>query len=166
MNNINPTSNDAAEVVEQIAIRPFYPGDRSLVVDFFAQMSGETRGFFDRGHGNRTTALKYFDGDTSKTDRFMAEWEGRMVGYVFLCDMDTGVPWLGIAVAEDMKGKHLGRRLIEHAHNHARQCGKGGVMLTTSFANVRGQSLYERMGYERLGTHTSNEILYIYRFKD
>jgi ribosomal protein S18 acetylase RimI-like enzyme len=166
MNNINPTTPGPAEVIDQIRIRPFCQNDRSLVVDFFAQMSGETRGFFDRGNGNRTTALKYFDGDTSKTDRFLAEWDGRMVGYVFLWDMDAGVPWLGIAVAEDMKGKHLGRRLIEHAHNHARQCGKGGVMLTTSFANVRGQSLYERMGYERLGTHTSNEVLYIHRFKN
>lgn len=154
------------DAIDQISIRPFCEDDRSLVVDFFDQMSGETRGFFDRGHGNRMTALKYFDGDKSSTDRFMAVVDGRMVGYVFLWDMDTGVPWLGIAVAEHLKGKHLGRRLIEHAHNHARQCGKGGVMLTTSFGNVRGQSLYERMGYERLGIHISSEILYVYRFKN
>lgn len=153
------------DAIDQIIIRPFRADDRDLVVAFFDQMSGETRGFFDRGHGNRTVALKFFDGDSSSTDRFMAVADGRMVGYVFLFDMDTSVPWLGIAVAEDLKGKHLGRRLIDHAHNHARQSGKGGVMLTTSFGNVRGQSLYERMGYERLGIHTSSEILYIYRFK-
>lgn len=151
--------------IHDIAIRPFASADRQLVTDFFDQMGGETRAFFNRDDGNRHTAMQFFDGAGAQdTVRFLAEAQGRMAGYVFLWDMNKGVPWLGIAVAEDWKGRHLGRRLIEHAHAYARAAGKGGVLLTTGVANLRGQGLYERMGYERLGTHTSGEYLYLVRF--
>jgi ribosomal protein S18 acetylase RimI-like enzyme len=146
-----------------VAIRPFEQGDRALVCAFFDQMGGETRAMFDRDSGNRYSALKFFDGDNA-AHRFMAVKDGRMVGYVFLWDMDKSVPWLGIAVAEDWKGRHLGRLLMEHAHQYAKANGKGGVLLTTAHANVRGQGLYERMGYERLGNHSSGELLYLLRF--
>lgn len=147
-----------------VAFRPFGSGDRQLVEDFFNQMGGETRAFFNRGDGNRRTAMRFFDGEEGDTVRFMAEAEGRMVGYVFLWDMGKGVPWLGIAVAEDWKGRHLGRLLLDHAHGVAKAAGKGGVLLTTGIANIRGQGLYERMGYERLGTHVDGEYLYLLRF--
>ena len=152
------------DICEVIIIRPFNSEDRALVSAFFDQMGGETRAFFNRGDGNRRTAMKFFEGGQDNTARFLAEACGRMVGYVFLWDMDRSVPWLGIAVAEDWKGRHLGRRLLEHAHAYARAHGKGGVLLTTGFANVRGQGLYERMGYEHIGTHTIGEKLYIRRF--
>lgn len=89
-----------------------------------------------------------------------------MVGYVFVWDTHTGVPWLGTAVAADWKGRHLGRRLIEHAHAYAKERGAGGVLLTTAIANIRGQGLYERMGYQRLGMHKDGAFLYLYRFEE
>ena len=70
----------------------------------------------------------------------------------------------GIAVAEDWKGRHLGRELMARAEKHALENGKGGILLTTHTANLRGQGLYERSGYERLGVHTSGEFLYLRRF--
>lgn len=147
-----------------VVIRPFAAGDRVLVEAFFDQMGGESRAFFNRDDGNLLTALRFFDAAPQDTVYFLAEADGRMVGYVFLWDMNKGVPWLGIAVAEDWKGRHLGRQLLEHAHQYARSLNKGGVLLTTGVANIRGQGLYERMGYERLGTHTSGEYQYIIRF--
>ena len=89
-----------------------------------------------------------------------------MVGYVFLWDMDTGVPWLGIAVRDDFKGRHLGRRLIRHAQECAVAEGKGGILLSTHQNNMRGQMLYERMGFESIGTEFRHEILYIWRVKN
>ena len=88
----------------------------------------------------------------------------RMAGYLFLWDLNKSVPWLGIAVAEAYKGKHLGRILMQTAKEYAMAQGKGGILLTTHVANLRGQGLYERSGYERLGIHTSGEILYLLRF--
>ena len=148
-----------------VTIRAFSAGDRPAVEAFFDQMGGESRAFFNRNDGNRRFALRFFEEEPSpRVVRFLAETKGRMIGYVFLGDLHTRVPWLGIAVAEDYKGRHLGRRLIQHAHDYARQVGAGGVMLTTSYGNTRGLGLYERMGYERLGMHASGEIMLIYRF--
>ena len=150
--------------MSDVCIRPFAAGDKELVSAFFDQMGGETRAFFNRGDWNRQVALKYFDGSAPYTDYFLAELDTAMVGYVFLFEMDTAVPCLGIAVAEGYKGHHLGRKLIQCAIDRAKTTGKGGIWLTTHIANLRGQGLYERMGFQRMGIHNSGEILYLLRF--
>ena len=153
-------------------IRKFAVEDRNLVVEFFDQMGGESRSFFNRADGNRNNALSFFDrdGDEPNAIRFLSSVineNGKeiMTGYVFAWDMDTGIPTLGIAVREEYKGKGFGRLLMRHLVGYLKERNYGGVMLTTSFANVRGQSLYTRMGFEHIGTHTSGEMLYILRFK-
>ena len=148
-----------------ILIRPFRPGDEPLVEHFFGQMEGESRGFFNRNGGNFNNAMRFFNGTAAEdTVYFLAEHKGEMIGYVFLWDLNRGVPWLGIAVHEGFKGKGLGRLLMQHVIDLARERDKGGVLLTTHVANLRGQGLYERMGFERVGVHTSGEILYLLRF--
>ena len=87
-----------------------------------------------------------------------------MVGYLFLFDMHKSIVWLGIAVAEHWKGKGLGRDLMAYAEVYAKKQDKGGIFLTTSQANIRGQGLYRYSGYEYLGVHTSGELLFIKRF--
>ena len=150
--------------MEDILIREFTMDDRAKVEAFFDQMGGETRAFFDRGGGNRSTALKFFDGTAHNTVYFLAEQSGEMVGYLFLWDMDRSVIWLGIAVREGFKGKGLGRKLMNYSIEYARSQSKGGILLTTHIANMRGQALYEGVGFERLGVHVSGEILYLIRF--
>ena len=144
-------------------IRPFHPDDLERVQAFFAQMGGESRAFFNRGSWNEKKALRFFS-ESDDIQRFMAVDGDRMVGYLFLWDWDKSVPWLGIAVAEDWKGRHLGRKLMRHARDHAILHGKGCILLTTHIANLRGQGLYERCGYQRLGMHESGEVLYLLRF--
>ena len=157
--------------VDKHVIRNFAIGDRELVNEFFDQMGGESRSFFNRGDGNRNNALEFFNknGNEPSTVRFLSsvtDENGKeiMTGYVFAWDMETGVPTLGIAVREEYKGKGLGRLLIQHLVNYLKDNHYGGVMLTTSFANVRGQSLYTRMGFHHIGTHVSGELLYILKF--
>lgn len=149
---------------EKLIIRLFGQQDRPLVEAFVSQMGGETRAFFDRNGGNSKGALSFFEGTDQHILRWLALSEGRMVGYVFLWELHRSVPWLGICVAEDFKGKRLGRQLMQVAENHARTNGMGGILLTTHLANIRGQGLYERCGYERMGIHESGEILYLLRF--
>ena len=153
------------------SIRKFSLEDRELVVEFFDQMGGETRGFFDRGNGNRNNALSYFDknGEESNTVRFLSSVKDEngkeiMTGYIFAWDMDTGVPTLGIAVRDEYKGQGLGRFLIKYLVAYLEENNYGGVMLTTAFANMRGQGLYTRMGFRHIGTHTSGELLFILPF--
>jgi len=158
--------------VNQHTIRNFKIGDRELVLEFFNQMSGETRAFFNRGEGNQNDALSYFakNGDEPDRVRFLSsvmDENGKeiMTGYVFAWDMGTCVPILGIAVREEYKGIGLGRVLMQHLIDYLKDKNYGGVMLTTAMANVRGQALYTRTGFEHIGTHTSGEMLYILRFK-
>ena len=157
--------------ISEHAIRDFELGDRELVVEFFDQMGGESRAFFNRGNGNKNYALEFFgkNGDEPNAVRFLSSAkEGEkeiMTGYVFAWDMNSKLPTLGIAVRDEYKGKGLGKRLIKHLVDYLQKNDYGGVMLTTSFANIRGQSLYTHMGFEHIGTHTSGELLYILRFK-
>lgn len=149
---------------KDVRIRKFTMDDRDMVVGFFDQMGGETRAFFDRGSANKKNALKLFDGNNENKIDFAALEDDKMVGYVFLWDTDKSIPWLGIAVAEEWKGRKLGRKLISYAIAYCREKEKGGILLTTHLANLRGQGLYSRMGFEYLGTHTTGEMLYLYRF--
>lgn len=151
-------------MVEDLVIRPFRQDDRGMVEEFFEQMGGESRAFFNRGDGNRKTALRFFSEHPENILYFLAERKGLMVGYVFLYEMDRSVPWLGIAVREEYKGCHVGRQLMDYAQNCAKEYGKGGILLTTHVSNIRGQALYERSGYERMGMHTSGEVLYLLRW--
>ena len=64
---------------------------------------------------------------------------------------------------DDFKGHHLGRRLIAHAQAYAAAAGKGGILLSTHQSNMRGQMLYERMGFEAIGTEFRHELLYLWR---
>jgi ribosomal protein S18 acetylase RimI-like enzyme len=150
--------------MDDIVIRPFEAGDRKLVEYFFAQMGSDSRAFFNRDNGNERRALAFFEcDDSARIRRWMAVLDGRMVGYVFLYKMEKKVPWLGIAVADDMKGRHLGERLIDTTKEYCRENGMSGIILTTHVANIRAQVLYERCGFEHLGTHSSGEFLYIFR---
>jgi len=152
--------------MKDMVIRPFAPEDRQLVVDFFAQMGGESRAFFNRSNGNFRCAMSFFDGDPGDRVFWMAESEGRMVGYLFLYGTAKRVPWLGIAISEACKGQGLGKKLMAHARAYALEQGKGGLLLTTHVANLRGQGLYEGSGYQRMGIHTSGEVLYLLNFDD
>jgi ribosomal protein S18 acetylase RimI-like enzyme len=149
---------------EKIMIRAFNTGDKPLVDEFFAQMGAESKAFFNRGGGNYNFAMRFFNGTAKSTDYFLAEYDGKMVGYVYLWDMDTLIPWLGIAVHDAYKGMGMGRKLMDHMISHAKNHNKGGILLTTHIANLRGQSLYENCGFNYLGVHTSGEKLYLLRF--
>jgi len=147
-------------------IRLLEMNDRERMERFFDQMGTYARMFFDRGGGNRSWCMKFFDGsDTKVMRRWVAVEDDEIVGYVFLWDVDTKIPWLGIATAEKMRGRHLGRALLEHVEKWCRENDKGGIMLTTHMANIYAQVLYESCGYHRLGVCSdNNELFYLRRF--
>lgn len=148
-------------------IRPATDRDIPLIDEFFSVMGGESRGFFNRGDGNRRAMLRCLKEKQENRIYWIALLDGKIAGIVFLWDLDTSVPWLGIAVREELKGKRYGEALISWARDYAIGHGKGGIQLTTHQANIRGQSLYEKMGFERIGTHgSSGEVYYLMRFRD
>ncbi len=149
-----------------IVIRPIRQQDKALVEEFFAQMGGETRGFFNGNGYNGSLAKKIFTPECPPNHEFyLAEKDGLMVGYIYLWDTHTQVPDLGICIRENCKGMHLGRDLIGFLIRRAKALGAGGLMLTTHVANVRGQGLYSKMGFDRIGTSNDGEALYLLKFQ-
>ena len=153
-------------MLDEIVIRPIVPGDEDRINEFFAVMGPESTAFFNRRRGNQNGTLDFCQKqDTDRRIYWMAELDGKMAGLVFLWDIHTSIPWLGIAVREELKGRRLGRKLIQFAQDYALEHGKGGIQLTTSLANIRGQCLYEAMGFRRMGIHgESGEWYYLFRY--
>ena len=158
--------------LDSAKIRVLDKKDLPMLLEFFDQMAGDTRAMFNRNDVNRIRAMKHFSGEPNESDKeihFAAtviEPDGaeKMVGYVFMWDLDTKMPWLGIAVHENWKGRHLGRKLLAHLDDWAMPRGYGGLMLTSVPANVRAHSLYSRMGFEYFGVYPDSEFLYIKRY--
>ena len=154
--------------IENLKIRLLTADDREKARVFFSKLGEEGTYFFNRGHGNENRTLDFCDGKLGDHVFWAAVdetgGEEEIVGIVFLWDRFSMVPWLGIGITEEWKGKHLGRRLIAAAREYCESVGAGGILLTTAQSNVRGQGLYERCGFEKLGVHSSGEFLYILRF--
>lgn len=154
--------------IDSVKIRELRNDDLGMVLDFFDQMAGDTRAMFNRNDVNRLRAVRYLQEKSENELHFCATVERsgveQMVGYVFVWDINKGVPWLGIAVHENWKGRHLGRRLLSYLDDWACMKGVGGLLLTSVAANIRAHSLYERMGYEYCGTYPNGEFLYLKRF--
>ena len=150
---------------KEIIIRQIVPGDEDLINEFFNTMGAESAAFINRNRIRQNKTLAFCkEQNTDFTVSWMAELDGKMVGMVFLWDLHTSIPFLGIAVKDELKGFHLGRRLIKFAQDYALETGKGGIQLTTHPANLRGQLLYDNMGFHRMGTHGSGEWYYLFRF--
>ena len=156
--------------VNDVSIRMLGNSDLPLVLEFFDQMAGDTRAMFNRNDANRLRVIEHLN---RSADDFQIHFAAvvktsdeteKMVGYVFAWDIDTSLPWIGIAVREDWKGHHLGRILLGHLEQWALKNKMGGLMLTSVPANIRAHSLYERMGFKYYGVHPSGEFLYIKRY--
>lgn len=154
--------------INDLRIRLITPEDREKVAVFFSKLGEEGSTFFNRGHGNENVALDFCDGNRPNHIYWAAVAdtdEGEEIaGIVFLWDKNSMVPWLGIGITEQWKGRHLGRRLMQTAREYCESIGAGGILLTTAVNNVRGQGLYERCGYQKLGHHLDGEFQYILRF--
>ena len=160
---------DAVDI-DLVGIRTLTKDDLAMVLKFFDQMAGDTRAMFNRGDVNRIRVVEHLSRQSDDHQVHFAavvkdsDGKEKMVGYVFLWDLDKKIPWLGIAVHEDWKGHHLGRRLLTHLDEWAEPKGYGGLMLTSVPANVRAHSLYSRMGFEYYGVYPDSEFLYIKRY--
>ena len=150
-----------------LPLREARSGDEALINAFFDRMGGETRAVFNRGDYNRRGVLKFCQKGDSTRKYWLLVHKGEMLGYVFFLDWDTKIPTLGVAVRDDLRGKRLGRSLCEAAIEEAKNCRKGGILLTTHTANVRAQTLYESLGFRCLGiARNCTELLYLLNFRE
>lgn len=154
---------------DELKIREFKSTDEELVQSFFDNMGPESVRFFNRNGGNTRTALQAVRGELENAKFWMAEEMTengpKMAGYVFLWDLNKSIPWFGIAVADEWKGRRLGTKLIRHAIDYCKDNAYGGILLTTVIENIAAQKLYEKNGFENQGIYKNNiEYTYVLRF--
>lgn len=139
--------------------------DREGVQAFFDSLEGEGAVFFNRNHGNERRTMSWFDGGAPGHEFFVMEEEGIIIGVCFVWDISSKIPWFGIGVRNAWQGKHVGTQMLTSTLEILRQRGCGGLLLTTAQTNYRGQGLYEKCGFEKLGTYPDGEIIYLHRFR-
>ncbi len=82
---------------------------------------------------------------------YVAEVDGVIAGMLTLCEyiVPTGRKmWIeDVVVDEAMRGRALGRRLVEHAVSEAGTLGGGSLMLTSRPSRVAANALYRSCGF-------------------
>ncbi len=152
-------------LAKDIIFREVCSDDEKIINEFFDAMGGESRALFNRRDYNRRGVLKFCQRPDPTRRYWIAELDGKMAGYVFFLDWNTSVPVLGLAVRDELQGRHLGREMIAFAKQTALEAGKGGIQLTTHVANLRGQTLYEAMGFTCMGIcKNGTELFYLFRY--
>jgi ribosomal protein S18 acetylase RimI-like enzyme len=140
-------------------IRPWRPDDldaiKQLTIDSFGgvALDQNVEQMFGMLHGHdwRWRKARHIDEDVAAQPDgiFVAESDGRVVGYITTrLDREAGkgrIP--NLAVAADLRGKGLGRRLIEHALDYLRREGMEYAMIETMAQNQIGEHLYPACGF-------------------
>lgn len=144
-------------------IRPFQPTDletlRAMTIAAFDGIAMDQeieRRFGQLGeHDWQWRKARHIDQDCAANPGgvFVAEEDGRIVGYITtVLDREAGkgrIP--NFAVEASMRGRGLGRQLIEHALEYFRREGLAFAMIETMTHNPIGQHLYPSCGFQEIG---------------
>lgn len=151
--------NPMRSVPENVTIRGYRPDDlmalKQLTVSAFdgvtlEQNVEECVGII-RGHDWRWRKERHIDEDVAANPGgiFVAEANGRVVGYVTTrVDREAGkgrIP--NLAVAADLRGAGLGRRLIDEALDYLRREEIAYCVIETMAHNAVGNHLYPACGF-------------------
>ena len=142
-----------------ISIRLYQPSDlealKRLTVESFSGVTLEENVEQAIGvlndHDWRWRKARHIDEDVvaNRAGIFVAEAEGRVVGYVTtVIDREAGkgrIP--NLAVAADFRNRGLGRELIEHSLDYFRREGLAYAMIETMAQNSAGHHLYTSCGF-------------------
>jgi ribosomal protein S18 acetylase RimI-like enzyme len=144
-----------------IVIRPYRDADRptlrALTVAAFDGVSIDQN--IDQALGPvagrdwRWRKARHVDEDIDVPDAEIAVAEDdqtrRTVGYVTLkFDSETRIGWIhNLVVAEGVRGRGLGRRLLEHALDRFRAAGMTVAKIETLEQNPVGRHLYPSVGF-------------------
>ena len=151
--------------MEDLVFRPMAQSDRLQLEAFYRGLGEKSASFFNVNGGNERRTMDFFgDAPRANHEYYVAETCGTVAGHLFIWDVNRRVPWLGIAVRDDFQGRGIGGFMLTSLFALLEARGYGGVLLRTARENVPAQRLYEKYGFERLGTHDSGEYLYIKRF--
>ena len=151
-------------IADGVVFRRMQKDDRDGVQSFFDAMGRESASFFNVGRGNEKRVMAFFEDGKPDHIFWVAESDGLIVGLAFIWDLDSRIPWFGVAVRDGFQGRRIGTGIVSAVSDACQLEGRGGILLRTAENNLRGRALYEKCGFERIGFHPSGELLYLKRF--
>ena len=94
--------------------------------------------------------------DPARRPIWVLESEGEVVGWLSVNDFYgrpayAGTAELGVYVDEAARGRGIGRRLLEHAIDHAPELGLSTLLAVVFGHNAPSIALFERTGFVRWG---------------
>ena len=149
-------------------IRQIARGDAEALVLFYNALSEASKRTF---HPLDTTATVKQGRDiiednapemAKKYDLVALDGE-RIVGWSFLWSIESGIPTLGLGVADACHSRGVGRALMDRILFDARQRGIKQITLTVVEDNERALRMYGRRGFVRHEAFTGEDGLPYYR---
>ncbi len=91
------------------------------------------------------------------THMFVAREGGRIIGCATLCIYEAPSSRKGViedvVVAQEFRGRHVGRTLLEHILRTARTLAPIELQLTSKPARIAANALYSTLGFTRVDTN-------------
>lgn len=147
--------------MESIAIRPFRPEDQAVTRRLILAGLGDHFGTIDETKNPDLDDIvaSYVDRGASVV---VAEYAGEIVGAGTLAVEAPGVGRLvRMTVAGEMRGRGLGRRLVNHLLDEARRRGYGRVLVETTDDWQDAIGLYRACGFQTEGFRDGDIHMYI-----
>jgi GNAT superfamily N-acetyltransferase len=143
-----------------VVVRRAEPGDAAIIADFALKLFAQQREYDPERFARLADpeGAKWFYGsqaDAEGTAVFVAEIEGKLVGFAYLqyeelnyADLlEKAVRFHDLYVAEDARGSGAGSRLIEAAVDAARKFGADKLVLSVAARNEYAKAFFERSGF-------------------
>ncbi|MGN7410385.1 MULTISPECIES: GNAT family N-acetyltransferase [unclassified Sporosarcina] len=96
-----------------------------------------------------------------KGDCFVAESEQRIIGTYVLLQISSGnVELMNVAVAEDLQGRGIGKKLVLNAIQVAENQGYTTLHVATGNSSIGQLALYQKCGFRIVGVESDHFIIH------
>ena len=148
---------------ESIVVRPYGPGDLNAMLEIWNEVVEEGVAFPQEECLTAKTGAAFFD---SQSYCGVAEAAGRILGLYILHPNNVGrcghICNASYAVSSAHRGLHIGEKLVLDCMAQAKSIGFSILQFNAVVAtNTHARHLYERLGFQQLGTIPSG-----FRLKD